>query len=120
MIFLKDTFLKNSMLRIEAIVQSDVSLQVVKAIRNKGAEGVTFMESLGQGSGERPEIAGEIAEFNSTQVVISVINDSQLDDVVSAIMDVAHTGQKKDGKIFVTEIKGTYDISTKQKLTELS
>jgi nitrogen regulatory protein PII len=35
-------------------------------------------------------------------------------------MDVAHTGQKKDGKIFVTEIKGTYDISTKQKLTELS
>ena len=119
MIFLKDIFLKNSMLRIEAIVQSDVSLQVVKAIRNKGAEAVTFMESLGQGSGERPEIAGEIAEFNSTQVVISVINDSQLDDVISAIMDVAHTGQKKDGKIFVTEIKGTYDISTKQKLTEL-
>jgi nitrogen regulatory protein P-II 1 len=119
LIFLKDTHLKDRMLRIEAIVQSDVSLQVVKAIRNKGAEAVTFMESLGQGSGERPEIAGEIVEFNSTQVVISVINDSQLDDVVSAIMDVAHTGQKRDGKIFVTEIKATYDISTKQKLSEL-
>jgi nitrogen regulatory protein P-II 1 len=52
-------------------------------------------------------------------VVISVINDSQLDDVVSAILEVAHTGQKRDGKIFVSEIKATYDISTKQKLSEL-
>ena len=93
------------MLRIEAIVQSDVSLSVVKAIRNKGAEAVTFMDSMGQGSGERPEIAGEIAEFNSTQVVISVINDSQLDDVVSAIMEVAHTGQKRDGKILSLRLK---------------
>jgi hypothetical protein len=46
LIFLKDPFLKNPVLRIEAIVQSDVSLQVVKAIRGKGAEAVTFMGSL--------------------------------------------------------------------------
>ena len=108
------------MQRIEAIVQNEVAIPVVKAIREKGADAVTFMESLGQGQGERPEFGGKIADFNTTQVIISVVNDSQLDDVVSTIMDVAHTGQKKDGKIFVTEIKATYDISTKQELTELN
>jgi nitrogen regulatory protein PII len=35
-------------------------------------------------------------------------------------MDVAHTGQKKDGKIFITNVEETYDISTKQKLTKLN
>jgi len=108
------------MQRIEAIVQSDVARPVVMAIREKGADAVTFMESMGQGQGERPEIGGKTALFNSTQVIISVVNDSQLDNVVSAIMDVAHTGQKKDGKIFITEIKAIYDISTKQKLIELN
>ena len=107
------------MKQIEAIVQSDISLQVVKAIRNTGAEAVTFMESLGDGPGEKPEIMGKIAEYNTTQVVISVVKDSQLDDAISAIMDIAHTGQKKDGKIFVTEIKEAYDIATRQKSTEL-
>ena len=36
------------MKRIEAIVQSDISLQVVKEILRACAEAVTFMESLGQ------------------------------------------------------------------------
>jgi len=106
------------MKRIEAIVQSDISLQVVKEIRRVGAEAVTFMESLGQGQGQRPEIQGKIAEFNSTQVIISVVRDSQSDKVISSIMEVAHTGQDKDGKIFVTDVRDTYDISKKQKVDQ--
>ena len=103
------------MKRIEAIVQSEVSRQVVHTIREMGADAVTFMESLGEG--KRPEISGKQAEFNSTNVIISIVKDSQLDSIVSAIMEVAHTGQKKDGKIFITNVEETYDISTKQKLT---
>jgi nitrogen regulatory protein P-II 1 len=105
------------MKRIEAIVQSEVSRQVVHTIREMGADAVTFMESLGKGEGKRPEISGKQAEFNSTNVIISIVKDSQLDSIVSAIMEVAHTGQKKDGKIFITNVEETYDISTKQKLT---
>ena len=108
------------MKRVEAIVQSEVSREVIFAIREKGADAVTFMESLGLGDGQRPEISGKEAEFNTTNVIISIVNDSQLDSVVSAIMDVAHTGQKKDGKIFITNVEETYDISTKQKLAELN
>ena len=53
------------MQRIEAIVQNEVAIPVVKAIREKGADAVTFMESLGQWKGERPEFGGKIADFNT-------------------------------------------------------
>ncbi len=107
------------MKRIEVIVQREVSREVIFAIRKIGADAVTFTESLGQGEGKRPEIAGRQTDFNLTTVIISIVNDSQLDSIVSAIMDVAHTGQKKDGKIFITNVEEAYDISTKQKLTKL-
>jgi nitrogen regulatory protein PII len=35
------------MKRVEAVVQSEVSREVIFAIREKGADAVTFMESLG-------------------------------------------------------------------------
>lgn len=112
------TLLKNRMKRIEAVVQSEVSRQVVTAIRSTGVGGVTLIESLGQGAGDRPEIGGKQIEFNSTDVIITVVNDSNVESVVSAIMDVAHTGQKGDGKIFISNIEESFDISTKQKSTE--
>ena len=105
------------MKRIEVIVQSEVSKQVVRAIRKAGVEGVTLIQSLGQGTGERPEIGGHQIEFNSTDVIITVVHDSIVNSVISSIMDVAHTGQKGDGKIFVTNVEESYDISTKEKLT---
>jgi nitrogen regulatory protein PII len=103
------------MKRIEVIVQSEVSKQVVRAIRKSGVDGVTLIQSLGQGAGERPEIGGHQIEFNSTDVIIAVVHDSIVGSVVSSIMDVAHTGQKGDGKIFVTNVEESYDISTKEK-----
>ena len=105
------------MKRIEVIVQSEVSKQVVRAIRKAGVEGVTLIQSLGQGAGERPEIGGHQIEFNSTDVIIAVVRDSIVNSVISSIMDVAHTGQKGDGKIFITNVEESYDISTKEKST---
>jgi len=107
------------MKRIEIIVQSEVSKQVIKAIRKAGVGGVTLIQSLGQGAGERPEIGGRQIEFNSTDVIVTVVQDSMVDSVVSVIMDVAHTGEKGDGKIFVSNIEESYDISTKEKSSEL-
>lgn len=107
------------MKRIEAIVQSEVSKQVVRAIRDAGVGGVTLIQSLGQGAGERPEIGGHQIEFNSTDVIVTVVQDSIVSSVVSAIMGVAHTGEKGDGKIFVSNVEESYDISTKEKSTEL-
>ncbi|NIM25158.1 MAG: P-II family nitrogen regulator [Nitrososphaeria archaeon] len=103
------------MKRIEAVVQSEVSRKVVRAVRETGVGGVTLIESLGQGAGYRPEIAGKQIEFNSTDVILTVVNDSQVDAVISAIMDTAYTGKKGDGKIFISNVEESYDISTKEK-----
>lgn len=106
------------MKRIEAVVQSEMSREVVRAIRKTGVGGVTLIESLGQGAGFRPEIAGKQIEFNSTDVILTVVNDSEVDSVISAIMETAHTGQKGDGKIFITNVEESYDISTREKSRE--
>ncbi|MDX1440858.1 MAG: P-II family nitrogen regulator [Nitrosopumilaceae archaeon] len=103
------------MKKIEAVVQSEVSRKVVKAVRDTGVGGVTLIESLGQGAGYRPEIAGKQIEFNSTDIIITIVKDSQVNSVISAIMNSAHTGNKGDGKIFVTNVEESYDISTKDK-----
>jgi len=103
------------MKRVEAIVQSDMAKQVVQAIRDEGVEGITLIQSFGQGQGERPLIGGKQIEFNTTDVIMSVIPDSKVNQIVEKIMSVAHTGSKGDGKIFVSEISNSYDIATKQK-----
>ena len=107
------------MKRIEAIVQSDMSKKVVNAVTSAGVGGVTLIQSLGQGAGERPEIGGHKIEFNSTDVIVTVVHDSMVKKVISVIMETAHTGEKGDGKIFVTNVEESYDISTKEKSTEL-
>lgn len=107
------------MKRIEAIVQSEVAKKVIASIRKAGVGGVTLIQSLGQGAGERPEIGGHQIEFNSTDVIVTVVHDSMVDSVISVIMDAAHTGEKGDGKIFVSNIEESYNISTKEKSTEL-
>ena len=103
------------MKRIESIVQSEVSRQVVNAISKVGVGGVTLIQSLGQGAGERPIIGGKQIEFNSTDVIVTIIDDSKVDSVVAAIIETAHTGEKGDGKIFVSNIEESYDITTKEK-----
>ncbi|MFQ5496864.1 MAG: P-II family nitrogen regulator [Nitrosopumilus sp.] len=106
------------MKRIEAIVQSEVSKQVVSIIRKAGIEGVTLIQSLGQGEGERPEIGGQQIEFNSTDVILTVVPNSKVRTIVDEIFKVAHTGEKGDGKIFVTNVEESYDIATKEKSKE--
>ncbi len=43
--------------------------------------------------------------------------DSKLEPVVSAIIDIAHSGSKGDGMIFVSTIEEAYKIGTKEKVT---
>ena len=105
------------MKKIEAIVQSEIAKNVVDAISKQGVGGVTLIQSLGKGAGDRPWIGGEKGhqvEFNSIDLIITEVDDSKVDSIISAIMDTAHTGQKGDGKIFISELSEAYDISTKQ------
>jgi len=49
---------------------------------------------------------------------MTVVDDSVVDAVVSAITDAASTASKGDGKIFISSIDEVVDIGSKQKGTQ--
>ncbi len=111
------------MKRIEAMIPSIKRNSVVDSILKAGAQGVTVVESRGKGAGDTPMVGGArgtarfIAGYNRIDSITTIVNDSKLDAVVSAIIDTAHTGSKGDGMIFVSTIDEAHKIGTKEKVT---
>ena len=106
------------MKRIEAVIQSDKQKAVVDSLIKAGVGGLTITRSLGRGAGERPRIGGpdgEEIEYNAVDTVVTVVDDSKVDSVMSAIIEAGYTGTKGDGKIFVSSIDDVVDIYTKVK-----
>ena len=96
------------MKRIDAMVPTTKRSAATDAIIKAGAGGATVAETRGKGSGERPLVGGArgtakyVAEYNRTDTITTIVNDSKVESVIRAIMDVVHTGSKGDGKIFVS------------------
>ena len=111
------------MKRIEAMIPNMKRNLVIDSILKAGAHGVTLVESRGKGSGDRPMVGGSrgtaryIAGYNRIDTIVTVVNDSKLDAVVSAIIDAAYTGSKGDGMIFVSTIDAAHKIGTREKVT---
>lgn len=109
------------MKRIEAFVKTNKTNLVVDAIKKAGAKGLTIFTAKGQGEGERPMVEmsrgtkRQIAEYNEIDSIVTMVDDSKADDIITAIVNVASTGTKGDGKIFVSTIEGVVDIGTSQK-----
>jgi nitrogen regulatory protein P-II 1 len=101
------------MKKIEAIVQSDAKDAVVSAIKKIGVGGVTIHHVQGQGAQDPPLVG----QYFSREMIICVVDDPKLDDVLNAIANVACTGTKGDGKVFVTNIEDALDLCTKKRGT---
>ena len=109
------------MKRIEAIIQSEKQKDVIDVLSKSGIGGLTVTQSLGRGAGERPRIGGEKGDeiqFNSVDTIVTVVDDSQVEQIVTAISNAAYSGTKGDGKIFVTSVDEAHDIFTKKKGSE--
>ena len=111
------------MKRIDAMIPSIKRREVIERILKAGAQGVTVVESRGKGAGERPIVGGArgtaryIAGYNRIDTITTVVDDSKLESVISAIMDVTHTGSSGDGVIFVSAVEEVYKIGTREKVT---
>ena len=109
------------MKRIDAMVPTLKRKAVCEAIIKAGAGGVTISENRGKGSSERPTFSGArgtakfVAEYSRIDTVTTIVDDSKIDVVVKAIVNTVHTGKKGDGKIFVSPVDESYDITTGQK-----
>lgn len=109
------------MKRIEAFVKNDKTSLVVDAIKKAGAKGLTVFSARGQGEGARPFVEAsrgtkrQVAEYNEIDSIVTMVDDSKTDAIISAIVNAARTGSKGDGKIFVSAVDEVVDIGTSQK-----
>ncbi|EIJ66860.1 nitrogen regulatory protein P-II [Candidatus Nitrosopumilus salaria BD31] len=101
------------MKKIEAIVQSGTKDAVISAIKKVGVGGVTTFQVQGQGAQDPPLVG----EYFSRDMIICVADDPKVDEIIDAIANVACTGTKGDGKVFVTSVVDALDICTKKRGT---
>ena len=109
------------MIRIEVFVQTDETSLVVDAIKKGGGKGLTVFSGRGQGKGKRPMVESSrgttrhVAEYNEIDSIVTVVDDSNVDAVIVAIINAARTGSHGDGKIFVSSVDDAIDIGSNQK-----
>ncbi len=107
------------MKRIEATIQATKIGAVSDAI-NDLVGGFSIIEGNGRGSGARQTIrAGRgtgtfVAEYNKVAVVITVVDDSEVEKVSTAIAGAAFTGKGGDGIIITTDVGTALNIASKK------
>ena len=94
------------MKKIEAVIQSVREDDVVEALCKMKLGG--FSINQGRGCG------GESKDFTNIETVCTVVEDSNVNKVVAAIVEAAHMSTSGDGKIFVSPVENVTDISTKE------
>ena len=101
------------MKKIETIVPTHVRDSVVAAIKKVGVGGVTVHQVQGQGAQDPPLVG----QYFSRDMIICVADDPKVDEILDAIANVACTGSKGDGKVFVSDIVDALDLCTKKRGT---
>ena len=114
----------NVMKRVEAVIKSDKLSEVVSAMRNAGAKGVSVTQVKGQGSGERPMIRGGRgttqyrAEYNTMDSVMTIVEDSEVQTIIDAINGTARSGNSGDGIIVVSDVTQVVNIASQSSGSE--
>jgi nitrogen regulatory protein PII 2 len=82
--------------------------------RGKGLVNSMLLEGAEQGVEEAVALLGERGRLYPKRVVTVVVPDEQVDDVVSAIIEINKTGRPGDGKIFVSPIPDAVRVRTSE------
>ncbi|MDD1683446.1 MAG: P-II family nitrogen regulator [Methanoregula sp.] len=101
---------------VKAIIKPERFEFVKKAMEEKGFKGMTITEVKGRGEqkGITLEYRGGLMTVDllpKIQIEI-VIRDSDLDVLISTLMESARTGKIGDGKIFVMPVEKSIRIRT--------
>jgi nitrogen regulatory protein P-II 1 len=100
---------RESMKKIEAIIQPHKLDEVKEALRGVGVEGVTLTDLRGHGrqKGHTETYRGQEykVDFLPKVQLMMVVSDSAVSGVIQAISTAARTGKIGDGKIFVTPVE---------------
>jgi nitrogen regulatory protein P-II 1 len=101
---------------VKAIIKPERFEFVKKALEDKGFNGMTITEVKGRGEqkGITLEYRGGLMTVDllpKIQIEV-VVRDSDLDTLISTLMESARTGKIGDGKIFVVPVEKSIRIRT--------
>ncbi len=104
------------MKKVEAIIKPFKLEEVKEALSNRGIKGLTVIEVKGFGrqKGHKELYRGaeyEIEFLPKVKLEI-VAPDSEIENVIDAIVSSARTGRLGDGKVFVTHVEQVIRIRT--------
>ncbi|MBI5118953.1 P-II family nitrogen regulator [Candidatus Poribacteria bacterium] len=104
------------MKKVEAVIKPFKLEEVKEALSNVGIKGMTVIEVKGFGrqKGHKELYRGaeyEI-EFLPKVKIEVVVPDSEIENVIEAIVSSARTGRLGDGKVFVTPVEEVIRIRT--------
>jgi len=101
---------------VVAIIRPGKLSAVKEALTDVGAPSLTVTDVSGRGSqpAKTSQWRGEeyIVDLHQKVKVECVVADVPADDVVEAVREAAHTGEKGDGKIFVLEVEDACQVRT--------
>ena len=101
---------------IVAMVRPDKLGDVKQALAEVGAPSLTVTNVSGRGSqpAKKGQWRGEeyVVDLHQKVKIECVVADIPADDVVEAIAEGAHTGEKGDGKIFVLPVDDAHQVRT--------
>ncbi len=101
------------MKRVEANIRPEKLEPVLKAVKEIGVGGLMVRKIEGMGADDAPSL-----EFLVQRTIVTtIVEDGKVDNLMKAIAEVATTGEKGDGKIYVENVIEMTDICTKEKET---
>lgn len=107
------------MKKIEAIIRPGKVGDVCKALHKVGHPGLMLTEIEGHGKqkGMTKTLRGKEykVEFMTKTKLDIVAKDEEVDKLVHAIREAAHTGEFGDGKIFISPVEDAIRIRTAEK-----
>jgi nitrogen regulatory protein P-II 1 len=102
---------------VKCIVREDKVDGTTDALRQIDVSGVTVTRVLGRGRGHNPRAVWRGREYEIRHVpqmmIDVVVADYMVDDVVRIVMEMARTGERGDGRIFVVPVEEAYTIRTR-------
>ncbi|WP_416838254.1 P-II family nitrogen regulator [Haloferax sp. DFSO52] len=101
---------------VMAIIRPDKLADVKTALAEAGAPSLTVSNVSGRGSqpAKKGQWRGEeyTVDLHQKVKIECVVADTPVEDVVDAIAEAAHTGEKGDGKVFVIPVEAAVQVRT--------
>jgi nitrogen regulatory protein P-II 1 len=107
------------MKRIEVHTKHEHMRPILDALTKVGVGGLTVTQVRGRGKNEVPVVRGLkgsakfVADFNTRNLIYTIVNDDQADAVVDAVLEAVKNNELEAfGKMFITDIVEAVDLTT--------